>query len=118
MYYPRKGLLLKLQKLNGLVGVAPGEVGTERKADDVLGDLVVVELLEAFGYNFGLFAVSMRCQRRIQTRPRAYLSCFFFLVLLFPLCLFCGIGFEDGEPGVGSQRPHLRCRQKPPGRCR
>jgi len=48
-----------LQKLDGLVGVAPGEVGTEREADDVLGDLVVVELLEALGYGFGLFTVSI-----------------------------------------------------------
>ena len=59
LHYPRKGLLLELQKLDGLVGVAPGEVGTEREADDVLGDLVVVELLEALGYGFGLFTVSV-----------------------------------------------------------
>ncbi len=54
LHYSGKCLLLNLQQLDGLVCVTAGKVGTEREADDVLGYLMVVELLEVFGYNLGL----------------------------------------------------------------
>ena len=51
--------MLELQELNSLVRVAPGEAGTECNADEVLGDRMIVELLEAFGYGVDLVAGSI-----------------------------------------------------------
>lgn len=65
LYYAREGLLLQLQELNSLVRVAPGEGGTECSADEVLGDSMVVELLEALGYGIDLVTVSASCRGSI-----------------------------------------------------
>jgi hypothetical protein len=57
LYYTREGLLLQLEKLDGLVDVAGGEVGADSKTDNILGNLMVVELLETLGYILDLFTV-------------------------------------------------------------
>jgi hypothetical protein len=67
LYYAREGLLLELQELNSLVRIAGGEAGTECDADEVLGDRMVVELLEAFGYGVDLVTVSISCCGTVKT---------------------------------------------------
>jgi hypothetical protein len=60
---------------------------------------VVIEFLQTLNYDFDLFASLIR-QRRPppKTVSKTYRRRFFLDFVLFPLCLFDRIGFEDGEP--------------------